>query len=127
MVLDNDIDDRDSGERARSTYSDSSIARRNGVVSPSDMVGNDGSTNQETSVELAGPVEDYDKEGDFTPDDYKYVTSEKYLEQTLPNLQVSPHHCEYQELKLAARAKGKQYNKNMYSSNHYHFNQVILS
>ena len=65
MVLDNDIDDGDSGERARSTYSDSSIARRNGVVSPSDMVVNSCFINHDNSVDMDGPVEESDKEGEF--------------------------------------------------------------
>ena len=43
---------RASGERARYTDSNSSAARRNGLVSPNDMVGNNISMNKVTSVEL---------------------------------------------------------------------------
>ena len=61
-TLDNGSADRASGERAQSINSESSSARRNGVVSTGDMTGNGSYMNQETSVELYGPVEDYNKE-----------------------------------------------------------------
>ena len=47
-MVDNDSADRASGERVGSTYSDFSAARSNVVVSPSDMMLNGGSMNQET-------------------------------------------------------------------------------
>ena len=61
--LEIDSADKASGERAQSTDSESSAARRNVVVSPIDMVGNEYYMNQETSVELDGPVEDSYNEG----------------------------------------------------------------
>ena len=63
-TLENESADRASGERVWSTDSNSSAARINGVVYTSDMVGNIGYMNQETSVELAGAVEESEKEGE---------------------------------------------------------------
>ena len=60
-TLDNYSADRDSGEIARSTYSDSSAARINGVVSNSYIVVGSSYMNQETSLYLSGPVEESDK------------------------------------------------------------------
>ena len=75
---------------------------------------------------MAGPVEDSEKEGYCSSDDdntpqMKNARNKLYV--------LCKFHCitEYQELKLVANAKEKQYTQNMYSSNHLKFNQDILN
>ena len=75
------------------------------MLSPSDMVGKGGSINQETSVKLSVPVEESDKEGDFS--DYDNTLQAKSNRNKLYVLYKLFHINDYQELNISSIEKGK--------------------
>ena len=69
------------------------------------MVGKGGSINQETSVKLSGPVEESDKEGDFS--DYDNTLQAKSYRNKLYVLYKLFRINDYQELNISSIEKGK--------------------
>ena len=90
------------------------------------MVGNNVSINQDTSVDLSCIVEYSDQE-EYCLSGDDNTPQVKNTQNKLSILYKFFRITDYQELKLSAREEGNQYTENIYSSNHFQFNQVMIS